>query len=218
MIGQTLRINGEAFTVVGVMPATVNFPRARGAVAAVHARPAAARRWGSSSRIAACTIFGESPGCRPACRSMPRTRSSTTIGDQLARAYPDTNENFTPAGDAAAGRAGAFGADAADGAARRRVLRAVDRRRQRREPADGAGPPCARASWRFGRRSARAAVCWSASCSPRASCWQWSAERSACCWRSGAWTSSWRSSRARSRASRPSPSTARRSRSPWASR
>ena len=95
VIGQTLRINGEAFTVVGVMPATVNFP-------------ARAELWLPSTHDLPPLGDGDPRQNRGMhyLRGVARLQAGvsldaanaelTTIGDQLARAYPDTNENFTP--------------------------------------------------------------------------------------------------------------------------
>jgi len=94
-IGQQLRINGETYTIVGVMPATVNFP-------------ARAELWLPS-------VYDLPPGGGPDprqnrgahyLRGIARLKAGVslasanaeldTIGQQLGRAYPDTNSNFTP--------------------------------------------------------------------------------------------------------------------------
>jgi putative ABC transport system permease protein len=96
VIGQTVRINGEPFTVVGVMPATVSFPaRAELWVASTHDLPPLGG--GSDPREARGLHY---------LRGIARLKAGVvvaaanaeleTIGEQLARAYPDTNSNFTP--------------------------------------------------------------------------------------------------------------------------
>jgi len=94
-VGQTMRINGETYTIVGVMPATVSFP-------------ARAELWLPS-------VYDLPPGGGPDprqnrgghyLRGIARLKAGVslasanaeleTIGQQLARAYPDTNSNFTP--------------------------------------------------------------------------------------------------------------------------
>jgi putative ABC transport system permease protein len=94
-IGQQLRINGETYTIVGVMPATVSFP-------------ARAELWLPS-------VYDLPPGGGPDprqnrgghyLRGIARLKAGVslasanaeleTIGQQLGRAYPDTNANFTP--------------------------------------------------------------------------------------------------------------------------
>ena len=90
-----MRINGETYTIVGVMPATVSFP-------------ARAELWLPS-------VYDLPPGGGPDprqnrgghyLRGIARLKAGVslasanaeleTIGQQLARAYPDTNSNFTP--------------------------------------------------------------------------------------------------------------------------
>ncbi len=94
-VGQQLRINGETYTIVGVMPATVAFP-------------ARAELWLPS-------VYDLPPGGGPDprqnrgghyLRGIARLKAGVslasanaeldTIGQQLGRAYPDTNSNFTP--------------------------------------------------------------------------------------------------------------------------
>ena len=94
-VGQQLRINGETYTIVGVMPATVSFP-------------ARAELWLPS-------VYDLPPGGGPDprqnrgghyLRGIARLKAGVslasanaeldTIGQQLGRAYPDTNSNFTP--------------------------------------------------------------------------------------------------------------------------
>jgi putative ABC transport system permease protein len=94
-LGRTMRINGDTYTIVGVMPATVSFP-------------ARAELWMPS-------VYDLPPGGGPDprqnrgghyLRGIARLKQGVslaaanaeleTIGQQLARAYPDTNSNFTP--------------------------------------------------------------------------------------------------------------------------
>jgi putative ABC transport system permease protein len=95
VIGQTIRINGEPFTVVGVMPATVNFPpRAELWLASPHDLPPLG---GSDPRENRGMHYLRGIGRLKAGVSVAAANAELeTIGEQLARAYPDTNSNFTP--------------------------------------------------------------------------------------------------------------------------
>ena len=95
VIGQTLRINGDAFTVVGVMPATVNFPsRAELWLPSTHDLPPLGD---GDPRQSRGMHYLRGVARLQAGVSLDAANAElTTIGDQLARAYPETNENFTP--------------------------------------------------------------------------------------------------------------------------
>ncbi|HTM33180.1 MAG TPA: ABC transporter permease [Vicinamibacterales bacterium] len=95
VVGQSMRINGAPYTIVGVMPATVTFPaRAELWVASTYDLPPGG---GGDPR--------ENRGMHY-LRGVARLKSGVTvaagnaeldtIGQQLARAYPDTNSNFVP--------------------------------------------------------------------------------------------------------------------------
>ena len=95
VIGQTLRINGEAFTVVGVMPATVNFPsRAELWLPSTHDLPPLGD--GDPRQYRGMHYLRGVARLQAGVSLDAANAELTTIGDQLARAYPETNENFTP--------------------------------------------------------------------------------------------------------------------------
>lgn len=95
VIGRTMRINGAPHTVVGVMPATVTFP-------------SNAELWIASAYDVPSIGVGDPRELRGAhyLRGIGRLRAGVsvaaaqaemeTIGQQLTRAYPDTNGNFVP--------------------------------------------------------------------------------------------------------------------------
>ncbi len=95
-VGQTIRINGDPFTVVGVMPASMNFPeRAELWIPSVYDLPAGG---GGDPR--------ENRGAHY-LRGIARVKAGVSIAaaeaelegisQRLAQAYPDTNGNFTAA-------------------------------------------------------------------------------------------------------------------------
>jgi putative ABC transport system permease protein len=94
-IGQTIRINGEPFTITGVMPATVNFPpRVELWLASTHDVPPLG---GGDPRENRGMHYLRGIGRLKAAVSVAAANAELeTIGEQLARAYPDTNSNFTP--------------------------------------------------------------------------------------------------------------------------
>ncbi|MDH4064529.1 MAG: ABC transporter permease, partial [Acidobacteriota bacterium] len=97
VVGQTMRINGEPFTVVGVMPATVTFPaRAELWLASVHDVPP--DRGGGDPRENRGMHYARGVARLKADVSLTAANAELeTIGQQLSRAYPDTNTNFIPA-------------------------------------------------------------------------------------------------------------------------
>ena len=94
-IGQELRINGETYTIVGVMPATVSFPaRAELWLPSVYDLPTGG---GSDPRQNRGAHYLRGIARLKAGVSLTAANAELdTIGQQLARAYPDTNTNFTP--------------------------------------------------------------------------------------------------------------------------
>jgi putative ABC transport system permease protein len=95
VIGRMMRINGEPHTIVGVMPATMTFPaRAELWVPSTYDLPPGGggdpreNRGGHYLRGVARLAPGVSLAAANA--------ELLTIGQQLARAYPDTNGNFEP--------------------------------------------------------------------------------------------------------------------------
>ncbi|MEZ5283608.1 MAG: ABC transporter permease [Vicinamibacterales bacterium] len=94
-VGETLRINGEVFTIVGVMPATVAFPaRAELWLATEYDLPP---NGGGDPRENRGMHYARGIARLADGVSVETAGSElTTIGDQLTRAYPDTNSNFTP--------------------------------------------------------------------------------------------------------------------------
>jgi predicted permease len=95
VIGQTLRINGSPYTVVGVMPATVTFPaRAELWLASTHDIPPGGG--GDPRENRGMHYLRGFARLKPGVTVTAANAELTTIGDQLARAYPDTNGNFTP--------------------------------------------------------------------------------------------------------------------------
>ena len=138
IINQTVRLNGQPYTIIGVMPATVNFPGHQQLLGACRLRRAELR--GSERRSA-----------RPARRALP-ARCRTPQGRDVGRTGERrTDDDLRSAGEAvsgrlvelhrdreaAAGTARRIGAHAVAGAAWRGRLRAADRRRERGEPVDG---------------------------------------------------------------------------------
>jgi predicted permease len=95
VIGQTVRINGEPFTVVGVMPAAVSFPpRAELWLPSTHDVPPLG---GGDPRQNRGAHYLRGIGRLKAGVSVAAASAELeTIGEQLARAYPDTNSDFTP--------------------------------------------------------------------------------------------------------------------------
>ena len=95
VIGQAVRINGESYTVIGVMPATVNFPQR-------------AELWLPSTNDLPPLGTADPRQNRGMhyLRGVARLKAGVslasanaeleTISEQLERAYPDTNSNFTP--------------------------------------------------------------------------------------------------------------------------
>ena len=138
VIGQSIRINGEPYTVVGVMPASVTFPqRAELWMPSPHDLPPLGGGDPRENRGMHYLrgVARLKPGVSLATANAELDDHRRATGARLSRHQLQLHA----AGDPAPGRAGAFGAHPAHGAARRRALRAADRHRQRRQPADGAG-------------------------------------------------------------------------------
>ncbi|MGE0463052.1 MAG: ABC transporter permease [Vicinamibacterales bacterium] len=93
--GQTMRLNGEPYTIVGVMPATVSFPaRAEMWIASAYDLPAGG---GGDPRENRGMHYLRGIARLKAGVSLAAANAELeTIGQQLSRAYPDTNSNFTP--------------------------------------------------------------------------------------------------------------------------
>ena len=95
VVGQTMRVNGETYTIVGVMPASVSFPtRAEMWMASTHDLPAGG---GGDPRENRGGHYLRGVGRLKAGVSVAAANAELeTIAQQLARAYPDTNANFIP--------------------------------------------------------------------------------------------------------------------------
>lgn len=93
-VQQTVRLNGEPYTVVGVMPATVNFPQnANFWVPALYDVPGCGPGDARTQRDMHClrAIARLTPGV-----SLPQVSSElATVSDQLAAEYPESAKNFT---------------------------------------------------------------------------------------------------------------------------
>ena len=162
---RTMRLDGETYTVVGVMPPRFVFApfwaierRAVGAAAA--RRAAATNRDGESLRVFARLKPGVSPAAAQA--------DVDVVTARLEAAFPGTNRHVqvVPLKERVVGHTRAR----PDGAARRRRLRPADRLRQRRAPAAARAPRRGSRRSRSGSRSARRDSGSCASCSPRACC------------------------------------------------
>jgi putative ABC transport system permease protein len=95
VLGQSMRINGTAHAVVGVMPATVNFPaRAELWIASAYDLPPSGG--GDPRENRGMHYLRGIARLRPGVTVATASAELDTIGQQLARAYPDTNDNFTP--------------------------------------------------------------------------------------------------------------------------
>lgn len=94
VVGQTMRINGAPFTIVGVMPPTVNFPaRAELWIVSTYDLPPGG---GGDPRENRGMHYLRGIGRLKAGVSLAAANAELdAIGQQLARAYPDT-ANFTP--------------------------------------------------------------------------------------------------------------------------
>jgi len=94
-VGQAMRINGEPYTIVGVMPATVSFPsRAELWLPSVYDLPPGG---GGDPRQNRGGHYLRGIGLlKPGITLAAANAELETIGQQLARAYPDTNSNFIP--------------------------------------------------------------------------------------------------------------------------
>ena len=94
-IGQQLRLNGEPHTVVGVMPATMNFPQdAAFWVPAADDLPAIAS--GDPREDRGLHYLRGIARLKPDVTVEQANAELESIGRQLAEAYPDTNSNFIP--------------------------------------------------------------------------------------------------------------------------
>ncbi len=95
VVGRELRLNGEPYTVVGVMPATVNFPQnAEFWIPATHDLPAAG---GGDPRENRGLHYLRGIARLEEGVTVERANAELeTIGRQLAEAYPDTNSSFVP--------------------------------------------------------------------------------------------------------------------------
>lgn len=94
-IGKTVRINGRPHTVVGVMPASFNFPQEAGFwTPAAYDLPSAD---GSDPRGDRDShyLWGLAR-LKPGVTIAQANAELATIGGRLAEAYPDTNANFEP--------------------------------------------------------------------------------------------------------------------------
>ncbi|MDP1570389.1 MAG: ABC transporter permease [Vicinamibacterales bacterium] len=95
VVGQQLRLNGEPHTVVGVMPATVNFPQdAEFWLPATHDLPAAGP--GDPRENRGLHYLRGIARLKAGVTVEQANAELETIGRQLAEAYPDTNSNFIP--------------------------------------------------------------------------------------------------------------------------
>lgn len=95
VIGQSLRVNGEPHTIVGVMPATVNFPqRAELWLPSPHDLPPLGG--GDPRDNRGMHYLRGVARLKPGVAISAANAELTTIGDRLAQAYPETNANFTP--------------------------------------------------------------------------------------------------------------------------
>ncbi len=95
VVGQTLRLNGETYTIVGVMPATVSFPaRAEMWIASTYDVPGGGD--GDPRENRGMHYLRGIARMKAGVSLSAANAELDTIGQQLARAYPDTNSNFTP--------------------------------------------------------------------------------------------------------------------------
>jgi len=94
VINQTVRLNGEPFTVIGVMPATLNFPQnAQFWVPAAYDVPGCGGPGDPRGQRGLHCLRGI--GRLKADTSLQQANAElTTISDQLARQYPDEASNF----------------------------------------------------------------------------------------------------------------------------
>ncbi len=92
-INQSVRLNGRPYTVIGVMPATVNFPQgAEFWIPAAYDLPAAGPGDPRQQRGA---HYLRAIGRMKTGQTLATVNAElTTISDQLARAYPDESSNF----------------------------------------------------------------------------------------------------------------------------
>ncbi len=95
VVGTAMRINGTPHTIVGVMPATVAFPaRAELWIPSAYDLPALG---GGDPRQNRGAHYLRAIGrLAPGVSVTAANAELETIGQQLARAYPETNSNFTP--------------------------------------------------------------------------------------------------------------------------
>ena len=155
-IGSTLRLNGEPFEVIGVMPPGFEFPRNGTGVWVPFAKEYQDDQRGSHS-------FWWRRGCTR--RDFEQARADVEqVGRALRQRYEDNrDEGFDPDDDGRAGpRHVANDADGADGRGR---ARPDHRLRQRRQPPAWAARWRGGASSRCGWRSAPASAGWRASSS-----------------------------------------------------
>jgi len=95
VVGQTLRLNGETYTIVGVMPATVSFPaRAEMWIASTYDVPGGGD--GDPRENRGMHYLRGIARMKAGVSLSAANAELDTIGQQLARAYPDTNSTFTP--------------------------------------------------------------------------------------------------------------------------
>ncbi len=95
VVGQTLRLNGETYTIVGVMPAAVSFPaRAEMWIASTYDVPGGGD--GDPRENRGMHYLRGIARMKAGVSLSAANAELDTIGQQLARAYPDTNSNFTP--------------------------------------------------------------------------------------------------------------------------
>jgi putative ABC transport system permease protein len=96
VVGQSMRINGTPHTIVGVMPASVSFPaRAELWIASPYDLPPGGGGGDPRENRGMHYLRGIAR-LKPGVTLAAANAELDTIGQQLARAYPDTNENFTP--------------------------------------------------------------------------------------------------------------------------
>ncbi|MCC7124005.1 MAG: ABC transporter permease [Acidobacteria bacterium] len=95
VVGTAMRINGTPHTIVGVMPASVAFPaRAELWIPSAYDLPSLG---GGDPRQNRGAHYLRAIGRLEAGVSVTAANAELeTIGQQLARAYPETNDNFTP--------------------------------------------------------------------------------------------------------------------------
>ena len=176
VLGRSVRINGNEFTVIGVAPPEFNgmdqFVRSDFFVPLMMSpRLISDPKDRIARRRATPGISGSRDASRPECPQAEAQTELTAIAADLERAYPDTNKNrrlgvtYRTAGQ---DRTEPAGRDADRDAVDARARRAVRRLRQRRGIVDQPGARCARARWRCASRSAPDAAGSSASWSRKA--------------------------------------------------